>query len=376
MKKRMVIMLIGAAILFGGIALYKIIVGMMIARFMAANQPIATVSTMKVAYSTWQPNLYASGSTRAIYGVNVTTKQAGMVTSIDFTPGMDVQKGDVLVELDNEVEKADLTALKARAELARITYERDKQQFAIKAISKQVLDSDLQNLRNLEAQVEAQAATLGHKTIIAPFTGRLGINLVNPGQFINPGDAVVTLQTLDPIYVDFFIPQQNLSQLALDAPVVVTTDAYPKKTFSGKITTINPLVDPDTRNVEVEATITNSSHEIYPGMYVKIEINTGKPEQLLTLPQSAISFNPYGALVFRVYDQGKDKAGKPNLIVRQTFVVTGDTRGEQVAILKGLKPGDEVVTSGQLKLKNGSRIAINNTVQPSDNPDPSLPNEH
>lgn len=376
MKKRMIIMLIGVGILFGCIIIYKVVISIITSRMMAANQPISTVSTMKASSSIWQPTLSASGSTRAIRGVNVTTQLAGMVQTIYFTPGADINNGDILVQQNADNEIATLHSLQASAELARITYERDKQQFAIKAISKQVLDSDLQNLKNFEAQVKAQAATVEKKTIRAPFTGRLGINLVNPGQFLNPGDSVVTLQTLDPIYVDFFMPQQTLSQFKLHDAVTVHSDAFPNKTFPGKITTINPIVSVDTRNVQVEATIDNPTHELLPGMYATVTITAGKPAKHITLPQSALSFNPYGSLVYLVRESGKDSNGKPILIARQSFVITGETRGDQIAILSGLKEGETVVTSGQLKLKNGSRIVINNKVQPPNNPSPTLPNEY
>lgn len=376
MRKRMIIMLIGVGILFGAIAIYKIIGALMLAHFMATNVPIATVSTMKVDYSPWQPTINSVGSTRAIRGVDVTTELAGMVQTIYFTPGADVKEGDILVQLNADTENATLHALQASAELARLTYERDKQQFAIKAISKQVLDTDLQNLKNAIAQATAQAATVQKKTIRAPFSGHLGINLVNPGQFLNAGTAVVTLQTLDPLYFDFYMPQQSLALLKLNAPVMVNSDAAPNKTFHGTVTTINPVVNVDTRNVQVEATIANPTRELLPGMYAAVTINTGQPTQYLTLPQSAISFNPYGALVYIVHESGKDKQDKDILIAKQSFVITGDVRGDQIVILKGLKKGDTVVTSGQLKLKNGSRIAINNKVQPANNPAPQLPNDH
>lgn len=378
MKKRMIWMLIGLGILFGLIAAYKIFIHIMLARFFANNQPVSTVSTMTVDYSTWQTSLSSVGSTRAIRGVNVTTQLAGMVQTIYFIPGSDAKSGDILVQLNADTEIGTLHSLQASAELARITYERDKQQFAIKAISKQVLDADLQNLKNFEAQVQSQAATVEKKTLRAPFAGHLGINLVNPGQFLNTGDPVVTLQTLDPIYVDFYTPQQTLSQLKLNAPVTVTTDAAPNKTFTGKITTINPLVDVNTRNAQIEATIDNPTHELFPGMYATVSVTVGTPQQYITVPQSAITFNPFGSLVYliRKSDKEKDKNGKPALIASQSFVTTGNTRGDQIAVLKGLKKGDVIVTSGQLKLKNGSHVAINNSVQPANNPAPVLPNEY
>lgn len=192
---------------------------------------------------------------------------------------------------------------------------------------------------------------------------------------MNVGDQVVTLQALDPLYADFYVPQQDLTQLKPGAVVHIKTDTYPGKIFVGKVTTINPIVDVTTRNVQVEATIANTQFELYPGMFISAEVQTNPLKQFLTLPQTAISFNPYGEIAYIVQQQGKDKKGKPLLSVLQTFVTTGDKRGDQIAILAGLKEGDTVVTSGQLKLKNGSLVRINNTIVPTNNPIPQIIDE-
>lgn len=376
MKKRMIIMLIGLGILFGAIIVYKVLIAHLIKQSIEANQnPVVTVSTMKVENSEWQPRITAAGSLRAIKGVNVTTELAGLVTGIYFTPGAVVKDGTLLVQLNADAEIGQLESLKAQAKLAQITYDRDSKQFKIHAVSKQTLDTDLQNLKSLQGQVAQQAATVAKKSIRAPFTGRLGINNVNPGQYINTGDKIVTLQALDPIYVDFYLPQQQLAQVTLGQPVNIRTDTFPGKTFTGKITTIEPVIDNTTRNVEVEGTIANPDFMLTPGMFVNVSLTTGKPVSYLTLPQTAVSYNPYGDIVFIVHES-KDKNGKTVLSVTQNFVEAGETRGEQVAILKGLKAGDTVVTSGQLKLKNGSRIAVNNKIAPSDKRHPTAPNEH
>jgi len=371
MKKRMFIMLICVGILFGVIFGYKLFISLMMKRYMAANvSPAVTVSAMPVGYSLWQPKLRASGSSRALKGVSVTTELAGMVQTIYFTPGAFVEAGTVLVQLNADSDVALLHSLQASADLAKTVYTRDKAQFAVKAVSQATLDADAANLKSADAQVEQQAATVAKKTIRAPFSGRLGISAVNPGQYINPGDKVVTLQTLDPIYVDFFVPQQMLAQLQTGLPVNITTDTFIGQTYTGKITTIDPLVDRTTRNVEVEATIMNPKSELTPGMFVSVEVDVGTEQKYLTLPQTAISFNPYGQLVYVVMQSGADK------IVKQAFVKTGETRGDQVTILEGLKEGDMIVTSGQLKLKNGSKVIINNSIVPPNNPAPKLPNEH
>jgi membrane fusion protein, multidrug efflux system len=378
MKKRMWIMLIGVGILFGGIFIWKVFMGFMFKRYMASHVPIATVSAMKVQLLPWQQRLKSTGSVRAIKGVNVTTSLAGMVQKIYFTPGAIVNEGTILVQLNADAELGQLQSLRAQAALADITYVRDKAQYAIHAVSKQTLDTDFQNLKSLQGQVAEQAAIVEKKTIRAPFTGRLGINNVNPGQYINTGDKIVPLQTLDPIYVDFYVPQQSITQLQIGQNVVITSDSFPGKKFMGKITTVEPVLDTTTRNVEVEATMANPKFELTPGMFSLVDVDIGKPKQYLTLPQTAVSFNPYGSVIYLVEEKGKDKddKGNPILIVKQVFVTTGETRGDQITILSGLKENDMVVTSGQLKLKNGSRIAINNSIVPANNPDPHVSNEH
>lgn len=376
-KKRMRKMLIFVGILFGTIFIYKAIIAFMIKLAISSNRaPIVEVSAMKAEYAPWQPQLNASGSLRAIRGVNVTTELAGMVATIYFTPGSFVDQNTVLVQLNAKSDLALLHSLEANAELAKVTYLRDKAQYQVRAVSKQTLDADAANLKSLRAQVEQQAAIMAKKTIRAPFSGRLGISKVNPGQYVNPGDTIVMLQTLNPIYADFYFPQQALAQLKVGQSVIVTTDTYPGKEFKGEITTINPAIDASTRNVEVEATIENPQLELTPGMFAAVTVKAGSPNSYLTLPQTAISFNPYGELVYVLQPSEKKHQGKPVLTAKQTFVVTGDTRGDQIAILKGVKAGDQIVTSGQLKLKNGSQVIINNSIVPSNNPNPIIFDEH
>ncbi|MCW8397524.1 efflux RND transporter periplasmic adaptor subunit [Legionella sp. PATHC038] len=374
LKKQIIIMLVAVGILFGLIFGWKAIGNYMMNQyFLQMKSPAVTVSTMKVEASLWQPTLKSVGSLRARLGVNVTTELAGMVQTILFTPGALVKKGTVLAQLNADAEQGQLRSLQAQVELAKITYKRDKAQYAVRAVSRQTVDTDEWNLRNLEAQVAQQAATVQKKTIRAPFAGQLGINNINPGQYLNVGDTVTTLQALDPLYADFYLPQQELAQLKLGQTVKVVTDTFPEKVFLGKITTIEPIVDSATRNVQVEATISNPDYLLKPGMFTRVEVETGAKQSHLTLPQSAISFNPYGDIVFLVKQSDqKDKNNKPILVVKQVFVTVGETRGDQIAVLKGLHEGDIVVTSGQLKLKNGSHVLINNTIQPSDEASPKV----
>lgn len=376
MIKRMVIMLLAVGLLFGAIFGYHAYKSRMTKKSMASfRPPPVTVTAMKAGYQTWQPQLKSVGSLRAFRGVDVTSEVAGLVRTVLFKSGDDAEEGQVLVQLNADSDIAHLHSLQAEADLANIVYERDKKQFAVQAISQAVLDGDASNLKDKRAQVAEQAALVDKKTIRAPFTGRLGITTVNPGQYINPGDKIVTLQSLDFIYSDFYLPQQELSNISLGQTVVATTDAYPGRTFAGRITAINPKVDTATRNIQVEATLSNPAHKLLPGMYASIEVKAGAVQRYLTLPQTAVTFNPYGETVFIVEETAKGEGGKPVLTVRQTFVTTGPKRGDQVAILKGIKEGDMVVTSGQLKLKNGSRVIINNSVRPSDQANPKPADE-
>jgi len=375
-NKRMIIMLLSVGILFGAIFGYQSFKSIMIKKYMSgAGAPVVTVSTMNAAYQMWQPMIKTTGTLRACQGIDVTTEIAGLIRTIDFKPGKTVQTGERLLKMNDDQEVAQLEALIAAAELAKITYTRDKAQFEVKAISQAILDADLADLKSKEAQALAQMASVAKKTIIAPFSGRLGISNVNPGQYLNPGDKIVTLQALDPIYIDFYIPQQKLLQLNLNQSVIIRTDTYPDQTFVGKITTIDPKIDPDTRNVKVEATVSNPETKLLPGMFAEISIRTGAETRHLTLPQTAISFNPYGEIVYIVNQSGTDNKGKPLLTVKQSFITVGETRGDQIAILSGLNEGDMVVTSGQLKLQNGSHITINNSVQPNNDPSPKTLDE-
>lgn len=370
-NRPMIIMLISVGVLFILVFGYQTIKHLFIRHAMQKNTaPIVTVSAMRVQYSWWQPKILTYGSMRAVNGVYVTSELAGLVRKVYLKPGAEVKEGDVLVQLNADSDIALLHSLEAQEKLAEIIYHRDSAQFAVKAISKAVLDTDEQNLKNLQAQVAQQEAIVAKKTLKAPFTGRLGVSTVNVGQYLNPGDQVVTLQVLDPLYADFFIPQQKLAQLHIGSIVNIKTDTYPDKIFTGKVTTINPIVDVNTRNVQIEATIANPQSEIYPGMFVSAEVQTNPMKQYLTLPQTAISFNPYGEIAYIVQQKENDKSGKPQLTVLQTFVTTGEKRGDQIAILGGLKEGEMIVTSGQLKLKNGSSVVINNSVVPNNNPAP------
>jgi membrane fusion protein (multidrug efflux system) len=372
MAKRMIIMLICVALLLGALVGFNLFKGHMIAKMMASNaQPPATVTATVASYQTWQPQLSAVGSLRAVRGVDVTTEVPGLVREIAFNSGQDVKTGQILVRLNDDSDVALLHSLQAAAELAQTVYKRDKAQYDIQAIAKAQLDADAADLKSKNAQVAQQAALVEKKTIRAPFAGRVGITTVNPGQYINPGDAIVTLQAIDPIYADFYLPQQQLGQLAIGQSIALDTNAFGGRSFDGKIQSINPKVDNTTRNVQIEATVDNRERKLLPGMYANVKIDAGAQQRYLTLPQTAITYNPYGATVFVVKPGTRpNPQGKVLPVAQQVFITPGPTRGDQVAILKGVDPGIQVVTSGQLKLKNGTPLVIDNRVQPADSPNP------
>jgi membrane fusion protein (multidrug efflux system) len=374
MKKRMVIMLIAVAVVFGGIFGFQAFKAMMIKKFMSSMaQPPQTVTALKAANSQWQPNLEAVGSLRAVKGADLSLEVSGVVDTISFNSGDDVNEGTVLLKLRSDDDQAKLESLQATADLNQITYDRDQKQFKLQAVSQATIDADAANLKNAQAQAAQQQAILDKKTLKAPFTGHLGIRAVDLGQYLGAGTVIVTLQALDPIFVDFFVPQQSIDQLKLSQPVAVKIDAFKDQTFPGEISAINPKVDASTRNVQVRATLKNADHRLIPGMYATIDISTGAPLNYVTLPQTAITYSPYGDTVYIVDEKGKDASGKPQLVARQNFVTTGATRGDQVAVLKGVSEGETVVTSGQIKLHNGSTVLIDNSIHPTADASPNVP---
>ena len=374
-SKQMAVMLICMLGLFGAVFGYKFLSAFIYYKFMMPPRPCVNVSAIKAAYQPWQPRLSASGSLRAVQGINVAAEIPGIVRRIHFVPGTAVRENDLLIELNADTEIGQLRSLEAIAALAKITYARDKLQFKGNVVSQSTLDADEADLKHKEAQIASQAAIVAKKTIRAPFAGRLGISLVNPGQYVNPGEPLVTLQAIDSMYVNFFVPQKMLSQLSTGLTVSFVSDAYPNHPFRGTITTINPIVDLKTRNVEIEATLCNPELKLLPGMFGALEVETGDAKAFLTLPQTAISFHPYGEMVYIAKETGQDPKGQPLYMATQVFVKVGETRGDQVAIKEGIKEGGWVVTSGQLKLKNGMPMVINNTILPTNNPAPIVVDE-
>ena len=366
MTKRMILMLLAVTLVLGGVFGYKMFVGMMIKKYMAAGgMPAQVVSTTNASAEEWQPKLDAVGSLRAINGADLSSEVAGIVQSISFESGTEVEKDTPLLQLRADDDMAKLQALQAAEKLASITYERDQKQLKAQAISQAVADTDEAALNSAKAQTIAQQALIDKKTIKAPFAGHLGIRRVDVGQYLQPGTAIVTLQQLDPIYIDFTLPEQALSQVSTGQKVTAKIDALQNTDFDGTIDAINSKIDEATRSVQIRASFKNPDHKLLPGMFAKISIETGAPQHAITLPQAAISFNPYGNTVYLI-----DRTDPSKPTAKQSFVTTGATRGDQVAVLTGVKEGDEVVTSGQIKLRNGTPIKVNNEIQPSNEANP------
>jgi membrane fusion protein (multidrug efflux system) len=366
-------MLVAVAIVLGGIFGFQAFKAAMIKKFMSAmSAPPQTVSAAKAEYTEWQPRIEAVGSLRAVKGADLSLEVSGVVDSIMFKSGDDVKQGALLLKLRSDDDAAKLESLQATAELSQITYNRDLKQFKIQAVSQATLDTDSANLKNAKAQVVEQQAVLDKKFLRAPFAGHLGIRAVDLGQYLAAGTTIVTLQALDPIFLDFFVPQQAVDQMRIGQAVTTKVDAFADQTFSGEISAINPKIDASTRNIQIRATLKNPDHKLLPGMYATVDIATGAPRNYITLPQTAITYNPYGDIVY-VVDKKADPSGKPQLFARQTFVTTGAQRGDQVAVLKGVNEGDMIVTAGQIKLHNGSSVLIDNSITPTADASPVVP---
>jgi len=370
MTKRMIIMLALAGLLFGGIFGFKAFLGNVIRKSISSQGiPPQAVSTAKAQFTEWQGEFQAVGTLRAVRGADIAAEVAGVVTAIHFQSGQEIAAGAPLVQLSNESDLARLQALSAAADLAETIYERDKKQLEFQGVSQAVVDADAASLKSARAQLAEQQALLNKKLVRAPFAGRLGIRAVDVGQYVTAGVKLVTLQALDPVYVDFFAPQKSLDKVALKQKIALKIDAFPGEQFTGEVSSIDPRLDPATRNVQVRATVRNPKKRLLPGMFATVVIASGAPQKFLTLPQTAVSYNPYGNTVF-VVQENKGEDGKARLIAQQKFVTTGDTRGDQVAVLTGIKEGETVVTTGQIKLRSGFPVIVNNSIQPTNEPAP------
>jgi membrane fusion protein, multidrug efflux system len=331
--------------------------------------PPEAVTSLVARQEQWPGTMNVIGTAEAVHGVTVSADLAGIVDRIAFESGQSVREGAVLVELDTRQEHAQLASLEAQRDLAKVNFDRMEGLVKAGVISRMDYDQATAQQKATAANVAEIRATIERKTIRAPFSGILGIRKVNLGQYMAAGGAIVPLQSLNPIYVNFGVPQQAAGQVRVGQTLRVTTEDVAGHVFSGRVTAIDSVVDQTTRNVQVQATLANPDGKLRPGMFIQVELAFGAPQPVITLPTSAISYAPYGDSVYVITDL-KDPKGRTYRGVRQTFVKVGGSRGDQVAVITGVKPGDEVVTSGVFKLRNGAAVQVNNKVQPGNNPAP------
>ena len=370
MAKRMVLMLVATAAIIAGLGVVKFKqIQVAIAEGAAFQPPPEAVTTIVAQQDSWPATLTAIGTMAAVQGVTVSADLPGTVDRIAFESGAAVQKGDVLAQLDTRQERAQLAAVEAQRELARVNFERMQGLLNERVVSRAEFDRATAEQSETVARVGEIRAAIDRKTIRAPFSGILGIRQVNLGQYLAGGDPLVTLQALNPIYVNFGVPQQDAVQVRLGRDVRVTAGDAAGDGLTGRVTAIDSIVDEKTRNIQVQATLANPGGKLRPGMFVQTALVVGASRAVISLPASAISYAPFGDSVFIVTDM-KDPSGKAYRGVRQQFVKVGAARGDQIAIESGVKPGDEVVTSGVFKLRNGAAIQINNSVRPANSAAP------
>jgi membrane fusion protein (multidrug efflux system) len=369
MAKRMILMLVAAALLVGALGYFKLRQVQAAVKGGAFQPPPAAVTTIVAKQETWPSTLSVVGTTAPVHGVTVSADLPGTVDTITFDSGKFVHEGEVLVQLDTRQERAQLAAMEAQRDLAKINYDRMQQLVNEGVISRMEYDKSTAEQRQTEANVGEIKATIQRKTIRAPFSGILGIRQVNLGQYMSAGTAIVSLQALNPIYANFNVPQQVMSQMRPGQNVKISTDGASGQEYTGRVNALESTVDESTRNVQVQATLANPENKLRPGMFVQVEVGVGAQRSLFPLPASAINYAPFGDSVYIVTDlKGPD--GKTYRGVRQQFVKIAGARGDQVGIVSGLNQGDEVVSSGAFKLRNGAAVAVNNKIQPGNNPSP------
>jgi len=363
-------MLVVVAVLLGSLGFVKFRqIQNAIAQGSSFQPPPTAVTTIVAQKETWPTTLDIIGTAQAIQGVTVSADLPGTVAKIHFDSGQWVHEGDILVELDTRQEQAQLAEVEAQRDLARINYGRTQQLVNQGVMAKTEFDNVTAQQKVTEGQVGEIRATIARKTIRAPFSGVLGIRQVSLGQYLAAGQAIISLQSLDPIYVNFGVPQQSIGQVGIGRTLRITSNDLPGLQFTGRVTALDSVVNESTRNLQVQTTLSNSQNKLRPGMFVQVSVGLGADTPVIALPASAINYAPYGDSVFVVTDL-KDDKGKTYRGVRQQIVKLGGSRGDQVGVVSGINPGDEVVTSGVFKLRNGAAVQINNKVQPDNNSHP------
>lgn len=357
MIKRLLLVSLLLALIFGGIFGWKYVQAQRQQALQSQPPPPVTVSSAKVTAMSWQPTLNAVGSIVAINGTDVTTEVAGKVDQLRFDSSQRVAKGDVLLRLDDSVDRADLEGLKADMRLAAVQFKRTTRLLPKRAVSQSAYDEAKARYESVQAKVASQQALISKKTIRAPFSGLLGIREVNLGQYLSPGTKIVQIQQLRPIFVDYTLPERYFDQLQDGQTVRVGVSAYPSESFVGQITAIDAAVNPATRSIQVRATLSNPDGRLRPGMFAEVTTAQGEPRRVLTIPRTAVSYNPYGDFVFIIKD-GKDGAK----VAQRVQITTGAIQQGRVEIVKGLEIGQQVVQAGQQKLRNDQPIQIDNSV--------------
>lgn len=358
--------LLATVALVGGV--YVLMIQHLIAASAGFGLPPESVALYEVEANEWETTLSAVGSVVAVQGISVSAEAEGVVRTIAFEAGGMVEAGDLLVELDTEVEQTELRSAQAAADLARVNYQRAQDLFDSRTISQSELDSSDAAVRQSEAQVDNIRARIAKKTIRAPFSGRLGIRYVSLGQFLNKGQAIVSLQAADPVYVEFSLPQQVISKLEVGLKVRAMSDAFSEQVFEGTLTALNPQIDQTTRNLKMQATFSNTDGNLRPGMFVSVEVVRPEMREVIVVPNTAVIYATYGDSVFVV-----EKRPDGTQVAQQRLVRTSDTRGDFVVITTGLSVGERVVMSGAFKLRNGM-VVVEETAGvavPSLNPTPA-----
>ena len=370
MIKRMILMVVVMTIFITGLGFVKFKqFQAMAGEFAAMQPPPDAVTTIIAAQEEWPATLNAIGTVAAVQGVTVTADLSGIVSRISFDSGKTVQKGDVLVQLDTRQEEAQRSGAESQLQLARLNFQRMQGLVEQDAVSRAEYDAAAAAFKQAEARLGEIRATIERKTIRAPFSGVLGIRQVNLGQYLTGGDPVVPLQALNPIYVNFGVPQQEATEMHIGRGVRITVGELGGGEFTGRISALDSVVDQTTRNVQVQATLPNAGGRLKPGMFVQTQVTLGADRHVVALPASAINYAPYGDSVFVVGDM-KNPKGQTYRGVRQQVVKLGAARGDQIAVLSGINPGEEIVSSGVFKLRNGAPVQVNNTVQPGNSRTP------
>ena len=365
MTKRIIYILLALILVIGIIAGIKFLqIRTMIKQGGSFTPPPETVSSAVVQKQAWETTVTAVGALEAVQGVMIAAELSGKITEIAFTPGSMVQAGDLLVQLDVNAEKAQLRAAEAAASLAKINMDRIAEILADGSVSRSDYDTAEAAYKEAAAQADTIKATIAKKTLRAPFAGRLGIRLVNLGQIVSEGEPIVTLQTLDPIFANFQLPQQQLGRIKKGYTVRLTSDVIPGQTVTGTITTISPEIESATRNFRLQATVVNSEELLHPGMFVEVSVVLPGMEDVLVIPGTSVLYAPYGDSVFVIEESGAEKTGKAGKILRQQFVRLGEKRGDFVAVVSDLKENETVVSTGVFKLRNGQAVVIDNSLNP------------